>query len=260
MNDPSRAVETHTPGVRRDPAGILPAGQIRAPFTDDQVASINAYQRSDTPRPYSCRARPGPRHGLLIATADRFGCPDCDYTRQGCYVWLGDWAWRNATSTEISLSARPYRCDCAKLRYQDEAVARAAAGSSPDVYGPDFRVYKCSGYRCWHIATRGFHPRNLRTLGRILAYHLYTTSMVEMDSLLRELAITPDSNRHDRVRKTFAAFEAAGLARRRYPSGPYTTATDRPGLLRVIEVGWEQFQYERAIEPTERARAWSQPR
>jgi hypothetical protein len=64
---------------------------IRAPWTPEQVEGLNRWQMSDYVHPYTCGS--GYRtnkdihpdgEGKLVATANGWVCPNCDYTQ--------DWA------------------------------------------------------------------------------------------------------------------------------------------------------------------------
>lgn len=57
--------------------------KIEAPFTDEQVDLLNAYQRSGRFHPYTC----GQCRQVLIATPTGWKCPSvaCDYKQ--------NWAW-----------------------------------------------------------------------------------------------------------------------------------------------------------------------
>ena len=61
-----------------------------APWTDDQVNSLNAYQESAYCHPFTCR------HGILEATKDGWCCP---YFNEECsqdwaHSWMVDWSWQ----------------------------------------------------------------------------------------------------------------------------------------------------------------------
>jgi len=147
-----------------------------------------------------------------------------------------------------SAYVRPWRCRCDKIRYQDEAAATRVAQSDPDRYGPHFSVYRCPGATCWHITTRGFHPRSLRTRNRIAAYYLARHQAVARWQLVEEMSIdTPSGQR--KLGEIIAAFERAGLIRA--VSHDVWTAVDRDGLRRIVSVGWDYYQQERApaVEP-----------
>lgn len=63
-------------------------------FTEDQVASINAYQREAPFHPFTCgNNHDGERE--LVATVDGLHCPTCDYTQDWVHSWMADWSWQN---------------------------------------------------------------------------------------------------------------------------------------------------------------------
>lgn len=74
---------------------------IRAPFTQDQVWSLNAYQDSAPFHPYTCPNRTthpddGRRdRGILIATTLGWTCPHCTYTQTWAHQWTANWTWKN---------------------------------------------------------------------------------------------------------------------------------------------------------------------
>ncbi len=65
---------------------------MKAPWTPEQVAALNRWQQSDFIHPFTCGNRSRETHqtitngdfGVLVATANGWVCPDCDYTQ--------DWA------------------------------------------------------------------------------------------------------------------------------------------------------------------------
>jgi hypothetical protein len=61
-------------------------------FTEDQVASINGYQRCGRWHPFTCGAdHEGER--VLIATAAGMRCPTCDYQQDWAHKFMADWSW-----------------------------------------------------------------------------------------------------------------------------------------------------------------------
>lgn len=65
---------------------------IRAPFTDEQVASLNAYQKSGVFHDFTC----GDEHAgerSLIATREGWICPTCEYTQVWAWLWMADCTW-----------------------------------------------------------------------------------------------------------------------------------------------------------------------
>lgn len=76
---------------------------IEAPWTNEQVAALNEYQRSGRMHPFTCGNRGAEGHrcdpewgggdkGVLRATAAGWICPDCDYTQN----WAHDFMLRGA--------------------------------------------------------------------------------------------------------------------------------------------------------------------
>jgi len=72
---------------------------IKAPFTDDQIASLNAYQKSLHVHPYTCGNDHMGVHFTVddrILIADLFGwhCPKCSYLQDWAHVFSADWSWK----------------------------------------------------------------------------------------------------------------------------------------------------------------------
>jgi hypothetical protein len=55
---------------------------IKAPWTDEQVARLKAWQENNMVHSYTCGN--DSKHADLIPTRDGWVCPDCDYKQ--------DWA------------------------------------------------------------------------------------------------------------------------------------------------------------------------
>lgn len=78
----------------------------RAPFTVDEVASLNAYQQSRAFHPFTCGNgnRTDTSHmdgeGVLVASTDGWRCPFCDYTQHWCPEWMADWSWRKGKEAQ----------------------------------------------------------------------------------------------------------------------------------------------------------------
>jgi hypothetical protein len=79
-------------------------GKITAPFTDDQVKSLNAYQVSGVMHPFTCahcRDQLGTyadgvfNDRLLVATNEGWTCPTCDTTQDWTWEWMADWKWES---------------------------------------------------------------------------------------------------------------------------------------------------------------------
>lgn len=139
---------------------------------------------------------------------------------------------------------RPWRCGCDKIRYRTEQDARAAADRHPELYGTTFRVYKCPSAQPWHIATRGFHPRALKSRARILAYHISVRKIVDTNWIIeREFSLVPHSSGWRKAHRLVGDFVAHGLIVVVERPGTRTVeVADEPGLRRVIEIGWDGYR------------------
>lgn len=71
-------------------------GFVRAPFTADQVASLNGYQQSGMFHEFTCGngACPGTQE-VLVAAGDGWHCPECGYTQDWAHAMMADWSWRD---------------------------------------------------------------------------------------------------------------------------------------------------------------------
>ena len=74
-------------------AGGNVSEQVRSPFTDDQVASLNAYQAARVFHPFTCGT--DKCRGILRADRDGWHCPNCDYRQGWAWSWMADWSWRH---------------------------------------------------------------------------------------------------------------------------------------------------------------------
>ena len=74
---------------------------LNAPWTDEQVIRLNAFQRKGKMHPFTCPNRSDPWHesfdgndvGLLIADSDCWYCPYCDYTQDWAHSFMADGTW-----------------------------------------------------------------------------------------------------------------------------------------------------------------------
>lgn len=83
----------------------MAADTISTPWTEDQVASLNAFQRSGLFHPFTCNAEHD-RRQTLVAEADGWHCPDpdCSYTQPWAHSFMADpeilrtmqrsWTWQ----------------------------------------------------------------------------------------------------------------------------------------------------------------------
>jgi hypothetical protein len=62
-----------------------------APWTDQQVESINGFQKCDYNHPFTC----GNCRNPLVAQSDGFVCPNqgCDYRQTWCHDFMANGAW-----------------------------------------------------------------------------------------------------------------------------------------------------------------------
>ena len=67
---------------------------IIAPWSEDQVTSLNAFQNSGAFHAYTCRAG-GAEHAPLVATTLGWRCENCDYQQIWAHEWTADWSWRD---------------------------------------------------------------------------------------------------------------------------------------------------------------------
>ena len=62
--------------------------KIRPPWTDDQVAALNAWQHGPM-HPFTCGGNHA-IHVILEATTDGWVCPDCPYTQDWAHDFMAD--------------------------------------------------------------------------------------------------------------------------------------------------------------------------
>ena len=68
---------------------------IFAPFTKDQVESLNAYQISGIFHPFTCGSDKHKHQQDLIALTEGMYCPNCEYFQNWIHDWMADWTWKN---------------------------------------------------------------------------------------------------------------------------------------------------------------------
>ena len=69
--------------------------KVKAPFTDDQVRSINAYQKSGAFHPFTCGTEGC--QGILRATREGMVCDTCrQWTQDWVHDFMADWSWRES--------------------------------------------------------------------------------------------------------------------------------------------------------------------
>ena len=81
------------------PTSLVP-DLVRAPWNETQVRNLNARQQDEHRHPYTCGTKDkhslllqGNKDTTLVAKADGWHCPNCDYTQ--------DWAHSSDTLTSL---------------------------------------------------------------------------------------------------------------------------------------------------------------
>lgn len=76
---------------------------LLAPWTEDQVASLNAYQEESESSPFVCM---NGGH-ILVAAEDGWFCEICkgfcniNVTQNWCHDWMADWSWKHRPAENI---------------------------------------------------------------------------------------------------------------------------------------------------------------
>jgi hypothetical protein len=79
---------------------------VKAPFTDDQIQSINAYQMSGAFHPFTC-GTPGCR-AVLMATRDGMICNTCHQWHQDwVHTEMANWKWREFQQLQQAATMDP---------------------------------------------------------------------------------------------------------------------------------------------------------
>jgi hypothetical protein len=78
--------------------------KVVAPFTLDQVASLNAYQVAGVMHPFTCGGHTHGHGGIrLIAAEDGWRCAsdDCNYRQDWAHSFMADWSWRGLAISTV---------------------------------------------------------------------------------------------------------------------------------------------------------------
>lgn len=62
-----------------------------APFTEEEVESLNGYQESGYGHPFTCGNN---SDHILVATREGWVCPECDYTQRWAHKFMTDNSWK----------------------------------------------------------------------------------------------------------------------------------------------------------------------
>lgn len=82
----------------------------QAPWSPDEVESLNGYQAAGMMHPFTCPNRGDGRHGYasgdlgaLYATTDGWACWFCDYQQTWAHPWMADGTWRRMLAERDAL-------------------------------------------------------------------------------------------------------------------------------------------------------------
>lgn len=81
----------------------------QAPFTPEQVESINGFQESGVMHPFTCPCDVHEEHVTLVATEPGMACPSdgCRYRQSWVHRFMADGSWRDALTEIPWISSRP---------------------------------------------------------------------------------------------------------------------------------------------------------
>jgi hypothetical protein len=70
--------------------------RVKAPWSKDQVESINAYQSSKFIHPFTCGSEIVHKYPESILEADLYAlhCKKCSYLQSWVYSFMADWSWK----------------------------------------------------------------------------------------------------------------------------------------------------------------------
>lgn len=84
--------------------------KVRAPFTPEQVASLNGYQQSGAFRELTCRGDGCPAAGeqaVLVAAENGWHCPACTYTQDWAHEAMADGSWEQFRGITVTVDGGP---------------------------------------------------------------------------------------------------------------------------------------------------------
>jgi hypothetical protein len=96
-----RSCQLSYTGVLTSLVMTTPDMRNHAPWTVDEVASLNGYQHSSAGHPFTCGndcCRGGhqnlaSKYAPLRADTDGWHCDFCGYTQDWAYTFMTDWSW-----------------------------------------------------------------------------------------------------------------------------------------------------------------------
>jgi len=71
--------------------------KVIAPFSEEQVVNINAYQHAGIMHPFTC-GYAGDQHRVLEADTDGIHCVDCIYTQNWVHDFMANWTLQELKS------------------------------------------------------------------------------------------------------------------------------------------------------------------
>ena len=98
---------------------------IHAPFSADQVESLNAFQESEYVHPYTCRSPACPAASWadeddwlpMAADTDGLHCIDgCRRVQTWAHAWTADWSWQRREGRERRRQERAGRKASRRIR------------------------------------------------------------------------------------------------------------------------------------------------
>lgn len=75
------------------------AKMAEAPFTPEQVESLNGFQKCGCVHPFTCGG--DKCRSDLVATEEGWVCPNCDYTQNWAHEFMADGSWRQWETVRI---------------------------------------------------------------------------------------------------------------------------------------------------------------
>lgn len=73
--------------------------KVYAPFDEEQVKSINSFQREGMMHPFTCGSiSEHDGEDILIAFVDGLYCPMCDYTQDWVHDFMANGTWKKTNN------------------------------------------------------------------------------------------------------------------------------------------------------------------
>lgn len=101
--------------------------KVTAPFTLEQVQSLNGFQHASGVHPFTCGN--DQCRGILVATVRGWICPFCDYTQDWAHAFMADNSWEKSAEVmrkgELNSRFSRAAATIGKLVISDEELALA---------------------------------------------------------------------------------------------------------------------------------------